>query len=185
MNRRRALIRWVRRPGRRGEENDRQGGDDPEFKKWAAKTLPNLERYLTMAEKLKYASDPNEKWRRGFELPVIARGKKCGRRPVMRQAGAAGGYGIRLLLSRFNELMLHTRLYPRIAPRRACPTRHFKEKSPACGSGARKSTSRYPVWSQGLSPDGVRGWVGRDRVKRREFITLLGGAAAVASIQKA
>ncbi len=53
MNRRRALILCVRRPGRRGEENDRQGGDDPEFKKWAAKTLPNLERYLTMAEKLK------------------------------------------------------------------------------------------------------------------------------------
>jgi putative membrane protein len=29
------------------------GGDDPELKRWAAKTLPNLERHLTMAEKLK------------------------------------------------------------------------------------------------------------------------------------
>jgi putative membrane protein len=29
------------------------GGDDPELKKWAAKTLPHLERHLTMAEKLK------------------------------------------------------------------------------------------------------------------------------------
>jgi putative membrane protein len=28
-------------------------GDDPELKKWAAKTLPNLERHLTMAQKLK------------------------------------------------------------------------------------------------------------------------------------
>jgi putative membrane protein len=28
------------------------GGDDPELKRWAAKTLPNLERHLTMAEKL-------------------------------------------------------------------------------------------------------------------------------------
>jgi Tripartite tricarboxylate transporter family receptor len=37
----------------------------------------------------------------------------------------------------FNELKAHARLYPRIVPRRACPTRHFKEKSPACGSGAR------------------------------------------------
>src|SRR6266550_9599628 len=27
-------------------------GDDPELKRWAAKTLPNLERHLTMAEKL-------------------------------------------------------------------------------------------------------------------------------------
>jgi putative membrane protein len=30
-----------------------KGGDDPELKKWAAKTLPNLERHLTMAQKLK------------------------------------------------------------------------------------------------------------------------------------
>lgn len=29
------------------------GGDDPELKRWAAKTLPNLERHLTMAGKLK------------------------------------------------------------------------------------------------------------------------------------
>jgi putative membrane protein len=29
------------------------GGDDPELKKWAAKTLPHLERHLTMAQKLK------------------------------------------------------------------------------------------------------------------------------------
>ncbi|MTW17937.1 DUF4142 domain-containing protein [Rhodoplanes serenus] len=30
-----------------------QGGDDPELKQWAAKTLPELERHLGMAEKLK------------------------------------------------------------------------------------------------------------------------------------
>jgi putative membrane protein len=30
-----------------------KSGDDPELKKWAAKTLPNLERHLTMAQKLK------------------------------------------------------------------------------------------------------------------------------------
>jgi uncharacterized protein DUF4142 len=30
-----------------------KGGDDPGLKKWAAKTLPNLERHLTMAQKLK------------------------------------------------------------------------------------------------------------------------------------
>jgi putative membrane protein len=30
-----------------------KGGDDPELKKWAAKTLPNLERHLSMAQKLK------------------------------------------------------------------------------------------------------------------------------------
>jgi putative membrane protein len=30
-----------------------KGGDDPELKKWVAKTLPNLERHLTMAQKLK------------------------------------------------------------------------------------------------------------------------------------
>jgi putative membrane protein len=30
-----------------------KGGDDPELKKWAAKTLPHLERHLTMAQKLK------------------------------------------------------------------------------------------------------------------------------------
>jgi putative membrane protein len=30
-----------------------KGGDEPELKKWAAKTLPNLERHLTMAQKLK------------------------------------------------------------------------------------------------------------------------------------
>jgi putative membrane protein len=29
------------------------GGDDRELKKWAAKTLPNLKRHLTMAQKLK------------------------------------------------------------------------------------------------------------------------------------
>jgi putative membrane protein len=29
------------------------GGDNPELKKWAAKTLPHLERHLTMAQKLK------------------------------------------------------------------------------------------------------------------------------------
>jgi putative membrane protein len=27
-------------------------GDDPELKKWAAKTLPHLQRHLTMAQKL-------------------------------------------------------------------------------------------------------------------------------------
>jgi putative membrane protein len=30
-----------------------KSGDDPELKKWAAKTLPHLERHLTMAQKLK------------------------------------------------------------------------------------------------------------------------------------
>jgi len=30
-----------------------KSGDDPELKKWAAKTLPNLQRHLTMAQKLK------------------------------------------------------------------------------------------------------------------------------------
>ena len=30
-----------------------KGGADPELKKWAAKTLPNLEWHLTMAQKLK------------------------------------------------------------------------------------------------------------------------------------
>jgi putative membrane protein len=28
-------------------------GDDPELKRWAAKTLPHLKQHLTMAEKLK------------------------------------------------------------------------------------------------------------------------------------
>jgi putative membrane protein len=30
-----------------------QGGDNPELKRWAAKTLPHLKHHLTMAEKLK------------------------------------------------------------------------------------------------------------------------------------
>jgi putative membrane protein len=30
-----------------------KGGDDPELKRWAAKTLPHLKEHLTMAEKLK------------------------------------------------------------------------------------------------------------------------------------
>jgi putative membrane protein len=30
-----------------------QGGDNPELKRWAAKTLPHLKEHLTMAEKLK------------------------------------------------------------------------------------------------------------------------------------
>ena len=30
-----------------------KGGDDPQLKKWAAKTLPNLEQHFTMAQKLK------------------------------------------------------------------------------------------------------------------------------------
>jgi putative membrane protein len=30
-----------------------KGGDDPELKKWAAKTLPNLKEHLSMAQKLK------------------------------------------------------------------------------------------------------------------------------------
>jgi putative membrane protein len=30
-----------------------KGGDDPELKRWAAKTLPHLKQHLTMAEKLK------------------------------------------------------------------------------------------------------------------------------------
>ena len=30
-----------------------QGGDNPELKRWAAKTLPHLKQHLTMAEKLK------------------------------------------------------------------------------------------------------------------------------------
>jgi putative membrane protein len=34
-------------------ESYAKGGDDPELKKWAAKTLPNLKRHLTMAQKLK------------------------------------------------------------------------------------------------------------------------------------
>jgi hypothetical protein len=73
---------------------------------------------------------------------------------------------------------MHACPYPRTAPQRhlvfcawwswlrgcaplARAGRHFKERSPACGrGGARKSTSRYPVWSQGLWPNGVRGWAG-------------------------
>jgi putative membrane protein len=34
-------------------ESYAKGGDDLELKKWAAKTLPNLKRHLTMAQKLK------------------------------------------------------------------------------------------------------------------------------------
>jgi putative membrane protein len=30
-----------------------KGGDDPELKKWAAKTLPHLKEHLSMAQKLK------------------------------------------------------------------------------------------------------------------------------------
>jgi putative membrane protein len=30
-----------------------KGGEDPELKKWAAKTLPHLKEHLSMAQKLK------------------------------------------------------------------------------------------------------------------------------------
>jgi hypothetical protein len=69
-------------------KNDRQGGDDPELKKWAAKTLPNLERYLTIGAEAKKSLRSERKWRRGFELPVIRPQEEM--RPVARNAPAIG-----------------------------------------------------------------------------------------------
>jgi hypothetical protein len=64
-------------------KNDRQGGDDPELKKWAAKTLPNLERYLTIGAEAKKAFDPNESGDGVLSCRSSARRKKCGPLPEM------------------------------------------------------------------------------------------------------